>query len=182
MMKNQGLIFANDYQGIRLAPLGINTQRVGASNIILTLMQGQWFIRSGIEFDKILLDAPCSGTGTICKSIKTLKIWNPDMVKRLAFTQKSLIDTAFQILKKGGIMTYSTCSNEPEENEEVISWLLDKYPGAELMEIQINIKRSEPIKEFEGVKYRRDVEKCLRIWPQDNHTEGFFVAKVRKNG
>jgi tRNA (cytosine49-C5)-methyltransferase len=180
MMKNEGILFANDYKGMRLAPLGINLQRVGATNAIITLMQGQWYAKSGLEFDKILLDAPCSGTGTVCKSLKTLKIWNPNMVRRLASTQKQLISTAFGLLKKGGVMTYSTCSNEPEENEAVVSWLLENNDCTEIDSIEININRSEPIMEFEGQKYDPRVKKTLRIWPQDNHTEGFFVAKVRK--
>ena len=59
--------------------------------------------------------------------------------------------------------------------------LLNKCNNAKLQEIKIQgLKRSEPIKEFEGVAYHKEVEKCLRIWPQDNDTEGFFVAKIKK--
>lgn len=180
MMQNTGLLFANDYKGIRLAPLGINLQRVGATNAVITLMQGQWFAKSGIEFDRILVDAPCSGTGTVCKSLKTLKIWNPNMVKRLAATQKKLAEVAFNVLKPGGVMVYSTCSNEPEEDEGVISWLLEKFENMEIMDIKLDINRSDPLTEFEGNIYNDEVRKCLRIWPQDNHTEGFFVCKIRK--
>jgi tRNA (cytosine49-C5)-methyltransferase len=182
MMENEGIIFANDYQGIRLAPLGINVQRVGATNIVSTLMYGQWYVKSGIMFDKVLLDAPCSGTGTINKSLKTLRMWNPDMVKRLAATQRKLIETAYKVLNVGGVMTYSTCSNEPEEDEGVISWFLTNFPDAKLMDIELDIKRSNPIMQFDGHVYNPEVRKCLRIWPQDNHTEGFFVAKIKKAG
>jgi len=143
-------------------------------------MQGQWF--KEMLFDKILLDAPCSGTGTIRKSLKTLRIWNPVMVKRLAGTQRQLIDTAFKNLKQGGILVYSTCSLEPEENEGVIDFLLNKYENAELEPVKLsNIKKSEPILNFENKKYNDEIKKCLRIWPQDNDTEGFFVAKIRKS-
>ncbi len=182
MMNNEGLLFANDIEGQRLAPLGINLQRMGITNTIITLMRGQWYEKCGILFDKILVDAPCSGTGTICKSPGTLRMWNPKMVQRLAATQKKLISTAFNILKPGGVMVYSTCSNEPEEDEGVVSWLLENFSDAEMMDIDIPINSSEPVKEFEGNKYHPDVNKCLRIWPQDNHTEGFFVSKIRKKG
>jgi tRNA (cytosine49-C5)-methyltransferase len=180
MMQNQGLVFANDVEGIRLAPLGINLQRIGATNVILTLMHGQRYINSGLLFDKILVDAPCSGTGTISKSPGTLKMWNPAMIKRIASTQKKLIETAFNLLKPGGIMVYSTCSNEPEEDEEVVSWLLENYKDADIMPIKLDIKSSKPIQQFEDKIYNKKVENCLRIWPQDNNTEGFFIAKIKK--
>ena len=179
LMGNKGFLIANDYTTERMKPLSINLQRCGVSNAIITLMQGQWF--KEMLFDKILLDAPCSGTGTIRKSLKTLRIWNPVMVKRLAGTQRQLIDTAFKNLKQGGILVYSTCSLEPEENEGVIDFLLNKYENAELEPIKLsNIKKSEPILNFENKKYNDEIKKCLRIWPQDNDTEGFFVAKIKK--
>jgi len=162
-----------------MAPLGINVQRMGITNIIMTRMYGQWFAKKSIKFDKILVDAPCSGTGTIRKSLKTLRIWNPVMIKRLAVTQKKLLETAFSILKKNGILVYSTCSTEPEENEAVVSYLLNNH-NAVLEDINLNLKRSEPILEFDNQKYNPKVKKCLRIWPQDNNTEGFFVARIKK--
>jgi tRNA (cytosine49-C5)-methyltransferase len=177
-MKNTGVLVANDYQGIRLRPLGMNLQRCGITNCIINLQQGQNI--KGMEFDKILCDAPCSGTGTIRKSLKTLKIWNPNMVQRLCRSQKTLLDNAFQLLKKGGTLVYSTCSNEPEENEGVVSGLLCKYPDADLLDIELDINRSECVMEFDGTKYDPRVSKCLRIYPQDNDTEGFFVTKITK--
>ncbi|MBW2977797.1 RsmB/NOP family class I SAM-dependent RNA methyltransferase, partial [Candidatus Woesearchaeota archaeon] len=178
-MQNKGVFIANDYKGERMKPLGINIQRMGISNTINTLMQGRFF--KNLEFDKILVDAPCSGTGTIRKSLKTLLIWNPNVVKRLCGTQKQLLETAFNNLKQGGTLVYSTCSLEPEENEGVISYFLEKYPNAKLQEINLpGLKRSPAILEFENQKYNPEVKKCLRIWPQDNDTEGFFVAKIKK--
>ncbi|MEK6808791.1 MAG: NOL1/NOP2/sun family putative RNA methylase [Nanoarchaeota archaeon] len=177
-MDNTGILISNDYKGDRLAPLGINIQRMGITNTIMTLMEGRKF--KGYNFDRILLDAPCSGTGTIRKSFKTITIWNPDMIKRLARQQRQLIDSAFMNLKEDGVMVYSTCSLEPEEDEEVIDFLLSKYQNARLEGIEINIKRSSPILEFEGKSYNPEIRKCLRIWPQDNNSDGFFVARIRK--
>jgi tRNA (cytosine49-C5)-methyltransferase len=178
-MKNEGLLVANDYKGIRVAPLGINIQRMGITNTMITLMEGRYF--KDLQFDRILVDAPCSGTGTIRKSFKTLRIWNPGVIKRLAGTQKQLIISAFENLKPGGTMVYSTCSCEPMENEAVVSHLLETKEDAELLDIELNLKRSKPILEFEGTTYHPDVKKCLRIWPQDNDTEGFFITKIKKN-
>ena len=180
-MNNKGILVANDYTILRMKPLSLNLQRCGITNCILTLMLGQWFKKSNIEFDRILVDAPCSGTGTIRKSLKTLRIWNPNMVKRLAITQKQLLETAFKILKPGGTLVYSTCSLEPEENEGVVDFLINKYDSVKLEEIKLkDLKKSKPILEFEKNKYDEDIKKCLRIWPQDNDTEGFFVAKIKK--
>ncbi len=180
-MQNKGVLFANDLKGSRLASLGINLQRVSAMNTVMTLMQGHWFANSGLKFDKILVDAPCSGTGTIRKSLKTLRIWNPNMVKKIAAEQKRLIDAGFRSLKEGGTMVYSTCSLEPEEDEGIIDWLLERYDDASVEEINLKgLKRGHIVEEFEGVKYNPEVKKCLRLWPQDNDTEGFFVAKLKK--
>jgi len=178
MMENKGILVANDYKGIRLAPLGINMQRIGAVNTALTVMHGQWF--KGMEFDRILVDAPCSGTGTIRKSFKTLQIWNPNMITKLATTQKGLLKVAFSNLKKNGVLVYSTCSVEPEENEGVVSWLLTQFDNASIEDIDLDIKKGDPVLEFNGEKYHKDVSKCLRLWPQDNDTEGFFICKIRK--
>jgi len=171
IMKNKGLIVANDVEIKRLKALSINLQRCGVLNTVMTYMKGE-----GIKnkFDKILLDAPCSGTGVIRKSINTLKIWNENMIKKLSYTQKNLIVNAFNGLKENGIMVYSTCSVDRDENEGVIEFLLDKFDNAKLEEINLNIKRSKCLSD------NNELNKCLRIWPQDNDTEGFFVVKIRK--
>lgn len=180
-MQNKGILVANDFLGKRLAPLGINLQRVSALNSMITLMKGDWFEKSGIEFDKVLVDAPCSGTGTIRKSLKTLRIWNPNMVRKIANEQKRLIDAGFKVLKKGGTLVYSTCSLEPEEDEAIIDFLINKYDNAAVEDINLkDLKKGNIITEFEGKKYSDAVKKCLRLWPQDNDTEGFFVANIRK--
>ncbi len=177
-MENTGILLANDITGERLAALGINLQRCGLKNTAIMKSQGQ-DIKG--NFDKILLDAPCTATGTVMKSIRTAFDWSPDGVKRVSSLQKKLIKTAFNNLRKGGILVYSTCTMEPEENEGVVDYLLKEFPDAKLEEIKLNIKRSKAILEFEKERYSKEVSKCLRIWPQDNDTEGFFVAKIKKS-
>ena len=179
-MNNKGLIVANDIDPKRLRVLEMNCQRCGATNVVRTNMHG--YRTDEIKFDKILLDAPCSGIGTIRKSVKTINMWNPNMVKKIAGTQRKLIETAFEMLKPGGEMVYSTCTLEPEENEGIVDFLLKKYPEAKVMPIKLDIKRSECILEFEGRHYDGSIKDCLRIWPQDNDTEGFFVARIGKSG
>ncbi len=179
-MENKGLLVASDVQAGRLKPLGINLQRMGMSNALITKVPGHKFRKTDILFDKVLVDAPCSGTGTIRKSYKTLSMWGPNMVKKMAGQQRQLIASGFEVLRPGGTMVYSTCTLEPEENEGVVSWLLEKYPNARVEKIKLDIKRSPAIMEFGKEKYNPQVKECLRIWPQDNDTEGFFVSKIRK--
>jgi len=179
MMKNKGLLIANDCKGDRLQSLGINLQRSVITNCLITLMRGQGI--KEMQFDKILLDAPCSGTGTIRKSLKTIAIWNAGMISKLAKEQKELIEVAFQNLKPGGEMVYSTCSVEPEENEGVVSYLLEKYSDAQIVKVKLpGLKTSDPVMEFKKEKYLPAVKHTLRIWPQDNDTEGFFIARIRR--
>jgi len=176
-MKNTGILIANDVTGNRLASLGINLQRCGAKNALVMKSQGQ-HIRG--TFDKILLDAPCTGTGTIMKSYKVVEDWSPGAVDRVTNIQKKLILRAFENLKKGGTLVYSTCTMEPQEDEGIVSFLLEKFDNAKVQEIKLNIKRSKPVLSFGKEKYNPEVKKCLRIWPQDNNTEGFFIAKIKK--
>lgn len=191
-MQNEGLLIANDVEASRLKPLNINLQRMGVSNALITLNAFQEHKKSPRPrnpfqdnypdgfFDKILVDAPCSGTGTIRRSFKVLSMYSKGLVERIAATQKTLIKHAFEMLKPGGVMVYSTCTQEPQENEGVVSYLLKEFENADLLDIDLNIKRSDAITEFEGEKYDERVKKVLRIYPQDNDCEGFFVAKILK--
>ncbi len=187
-MENKGILLANDVAGARLKALGMNLQRCGVHNAIITMMMESRLQRIGKEnpnfrFDKILVDAPCSGTGTIRKSLKTITMWNPLGITKLNKLQTALIEIAFNLLKDGGELVYSTCTIEPEENEAVVSYLLNKYPNAKLQEIddkKLGIKRTNVILKFQELNINPEVKKCLRIHPYDNNTEGFFVAKIKK--
>ena len=179
-MKNTGLLIANDIDYQRIAALGINLQRCGVTNTICTQMRGHWFGSRNIEFDYILADVVCSGTGTIRKSLRTLDLWSPGLIKRLVGQQRQLAKAAFSRLKVGGTMVYSTCTMEPEENEGVIDYLLNQFDDLKVEKFSLPLKRSPCVDEFNGKSFDSNVKNCLRIWPQDNDTEGFFVAKLRK--
>ena len=176
-MNNAGVLIANDVTGDRIAALGVNLMRIGVANCVITLGKGE---RMTGTYDKILLDAPCSGTGTIRKSISTIEMWNPSMVSRIAMMQKRLLNHAFSLLKPGGTLVYSTCSLEPEENEAVVNDLLTNQPSARTQPITLPIARTKAIQTWNGTIFHPQIENCLRIWPQDNDTEGFFVAKILK--
>jgi len=178
MMENKGKIIAADIREDRIAILKRNIARMGVKNCEIVKKPGQQF--KDIQFDKILVDAPCSGTGTM-RLQEDIDKWDLQIAERLSFEQKSLLHSAYCVLRKGGILVYSTCSLEPEENESVVDWLLKRHKKTYLEPVNIpNLKHSKPISEYCSKKFSPQIKKCLRIWPQDNDTEGFFVAKIKK--
>ncbi|UCD20584.1 MAG: RsmB/NOP family class I SAM-dependent RNA methyltransferase [archaeon] len=183
LMQNQGLLIANDISIPRIKALGTNLERCGVTNIIVTRMNGAWLCKQlskkGFLFDKILVDAPCSGEGTIRFNDKVLKMWNPKMIQVISGLQKKLLASAISCLKKGGTLIYSTCTFEPQENEGVIQFALDKF-NVKLEEFSLPLKTRQGITEWQGKEFSSEMKKCKRVWPQDNDTEGFFVAKIRK--
>ena len=182
LMKNKGILVANELDYRRIGPLRINLERTGISNIVITNLDGR-NIEGEERFDRVLLDAPCSGSGVIRKSTGTIKTYNPKRLKGIANLQFKLFVRAFELLKKGGVMTYSTCSMDPEENEMVVARFLREVPEAELLQAELNgIVLNNKLSAFNDKEFGFDiVDKTIRIWPQDNDTNGFFVAKVRKN-
>ena len=178
-MGNGGCIVANDVKVDRLNILISNLQRCGVTIARVTMKDGRFFKRFKDTFDRVLLDAPCSNVGMIRKNFKYLKMWRLREVESLSRLQKELIMAGYTALKPGGILVYATCTLDPLENEEVVDHLLANT-DAELLDIDLPVNRHEPILEFDGREYSEEVKKCLRIHPQDNDTEGFFVAKIFK--
>ena len=131
-------------------------------------------------FDKILIDAPCSGEGTLRSSPKTSLMWNPHTIKSLSKLQKAMLESALEILKPNGIIVYSTCTHAPEENEEVLDYILNKYPNVKIESIKLPVKCREGITNWEDKTYSKEVTKTCRIYPHDTGTEGFFIAKIKK--
>jgi NOL1/NOP2/sun family putative RNA methylase len=184
MMKNQGTIIANDNDIGRIAILSANLEKCGVMNTIVTKRDGVQLcmqIRkdSQLRFDKILVDAPCSGEGTLRKSPKTFLTWNLKMIKVLSGIQKKLSSEALKILKVNGEMIYSTCTLAPEEDEEVIDFLKRNF-DIEIQEIKLPIQLRCGVCEWESQKYSSEVQKACRLYPQDENTEGFFLCKIKK--
>ena len=183
LMKNKGTIIANDIALGRIKALQTNLERCGCTNVIITRMKGtticKRFVKKKIAFDKILVDAPCSGTGTICSDPHILEMWNPNMIKKLSNEQRKLCIAAISFLKKDGILVYSTCTHEPEENEFVVDYLVRNF-DVKLESFDLPIKTRPGITIWQGKELNKELKKTKRIYPQDNDSEGFFVAKLRK--
>jgi tRNA (cytosine40_48-C5)-methyltransferase len=173
VMSNKGQIIAIDSHNRRLKSLVHNLERMGCKNVLVYQKDAQYVDDLGLKFDKVLLDAPCSGNYALDKNWFLKR--DIDGIKNNARTQKNLIRAGLRVLKKGGTLVYSTCSLEPEENEMTIDWALEKF-NIEL--IELNNFGIEAYTEFLGKKVNSEIKKCRRLWPH-LHGSGFFVAKMK---
>ncbi|MDJ0023807.1 16S rRNA (cytosine(1407)-C(5))-methyltransferase RsmF [Pantoea eucrina] len=173
LMHNRGAILANEYSASRVKVLHANISRCGVSNVALTHFDGRVFGAALPEqFDAILLDAPCSGEGVVRKDADALRNWTLASTEAIAATQRDLIDSAFHALRPGGVLIYSTCTLNTIENQQVIAWLLTRYPDA------IEILSLQDL--FAGAEAALTPEGYLHVFPHCFDSEGFFVARLRK--
>ncbi|WP_422528001.1 16S rRNA (cytosine(1407)-C(5))-methyltransferase RsmF [Serratia fonticola] len=174
LMGNQGGIVANEYSASRVKVLHANISRCGVKNTALTHFDGRVFGAALPEsFDAILLDAPCSGEGVVRKDPDAMSNWSPESVASIAQTQWELIDSAFHALAPGGVMVYSTCTLNAQENQQVVHQLLATYGDA------VSV---DPLGDlFPQAQLALTPEGFLHVFPQIYDSEGFFVARLRKN-
>ncbi len=158
-----------------------NFKEHGAKNIQTYNKDGRFVYKAtGEMFEKVFLDAPCSSEAHI-ELDKGITWWNLKRVKRFSKLQKELIISAFESLKSGGEMIYATCTFSPEENEENIDFLFQKYPNAEILKINLPIENIQKgITKWENKEYNPEVKKAIRILPENAYS-GFFFCKIRKN-
>ncbi len=179
MMENRGLLAANDPANTRVASLRSNCERAGALNVVVTRYDGRRF--PAREFDRVLVDAPCTGQGMARKDIKVLDRWSLRRSLGLQRLQRALLKRAADLVKPGGTLVYSTCTFAPEENEAVVSWVLDQVPGIVLDDAWIGgLEGSPGLEEWEGSKFGEEMQRCVRYYPHQNDAGGFFVAKLIK--
>ena len=183
LMKNTGCIFANDSNKSRSKALVGNIHRLGAKNTIVCNYDALEFPKVMGGFDRILLDAPCTGTGVIAKdaSVKMNKTEKDFM--RLPHLQKRLllaaIDSVDHASKTGGYVVYSTCSVTVEENEQVVQYALNKRPNVKLVPTGLPFGK-EGFTSFMGKSFVREMKEARRYYPHAFNVDGFFVAKLKK--
>ena len=179
IMKNKGLILANDANFGRLKILKHNLEKLGCVNVVV-INKDTRFLKTDMRFDFIILDVPCSGEGITRKNWNVLSRWSEKTITSLSNVQKQLIVRCYDLLEPEGLMTYSTCTFAPEENEGVVDYLLGKR-ACKLEIPKINgLKTSDPVKEWNGKRFDKEIGKAIRIWPHHNDTGGFFMAKIRR--
>ena len=178
LMNNNGYILANELDKIRCERLKYNVLVQGATIIDVNNGRGEYIGRNNIEkFDKVLLDTPCSGEGRFdIKNVQSYKNWSKKNINELVKMQKKLLKSAYEALKPGGILVYSTCTLNKEENENIVLWAISNF-NLKLQDITLtDIKNS-----YKGFRVNNvfELEKTLRIVPSD-YMEGFYIAKFKK--
>ncbi|QQS59798.1 NOL1/NOP2/sun family putative RNA methylase [Candidatus Peregrinibacteria bacterium] len=184
LLQAQGSLFSNEFSGSRIKVLAANLQRCGVPNAIVSHLSGERFGNLLPEyFDRILVDAPCTGEGTFRKDRNALLNWSLQRILAAGKLQKSLLRSAFQALKPYGILVYSTCTLAPEENEGVLRSLLAEFGDAveicDLSGLFLEAHRAQGLSEFVSEQFSF-APKVLRVWPHLFNSEGFFVAAIRK--
>ncbi len=175
-MDNKGSVVSLEKKEHRIKSLKVNIERMGCSNVVALNMDVAKIDKLNMQFDKILVDAPCSGNFADDKQWFDKR--DIDGINFSSKIQKDILASAVKVLKKDGILVYSTCTLEPEENELNMQWLLDNFK-VKLEDTGVNVGSSGLTDVF-GKKLDKSINLCKRFWPWKTNTQGFFVAKVRK--
>lgn len=171
-LTGEGILIANDIEASRARILSENIERFGLDNTIVTNIDPMRFTKQFQEaFDKIVLDAPCSGEGMFRKLEQAIDTWSEEKVLECAHIQKNLLKGAYEMLKQGGMVIYSTCTYSYEENEAMVHYAVDQL-GFELL----------PLTKFHGLCPGVDLDEVVRCYPHHYRGEGHFIALLRKPG
>lgn len=175
-LNHTGFLISNEIEMKRAAVLMSNMERLGFSECMITNGHPKDLCaQTAGWFDKVLVDAPCSGEGMFKKHSKAMEDWSEEHVQACAQRQLQILDSAYQTLKQDGILVYSTCTYAMEENEQVIWKFLKEHDDMELVDAGVSFGRP-------GIPYEDlEVSKVRRILPMDQG-EGHFVAKLKKHG
>lgn len=175
-------IIANDAMKPRLKKLEEVLTTFHVQNAEITNFEGQ-FIDRHLEgpFDRILLDAQCSGEGMLDLSRSdALRFWTPERVIKMSYLQQKMITSAWKLLKPGGVLIYSTCTFGPEENEGPVSRHLKHNKDASIEPIELDIPGRAPgLKSWDNTPFHADLKHAVRVLPSE-FLEGFFVCRLRK--
>lgn len=174
IMQNSGSILANELDKIRCERLQYNVIAQGASIVTVNNDYGERIGGKYPEnFDKVLLDTPCSGEGRfIANDSKTYRNWSKKKVDELVKIQRKLLRNSYEALKPNGIMVYSTCTLNLDENEKILEWALEQF-NLKLLDIDVELREIEKGQTV-------NTSKAIKILPSKN-MEGFFVAKLQKS-
>merc|ERR1712130_421483 len=182
VMKNTGMVLANDANRDRCKAVVGNCHRLGITNTVVCSHDGRMLPKVMTGFDRVLLDAPCSGTGVISKDQSAKQSKDDQDIHLCSHLQKELILAAIDCLdhksKTGGYLVYSTCSILPEENENVVDYVLRKR-HVKLVPTGLDFG-VEGFTRYREQRYHPTMNLCRRYYPHTHNMDGFFVAKIKK--
>lgn len=180
-LKGTGMLVANDISNSRARGLLKNLELFGIGNVLVTSEEpGRLAPHFQGFFDKILIDAPCSGEGMFRKEKKMIRAWEEHGPEFFSKLQRSIVIQAADMLRPGGMLLYSTCTFDPGENEQIIEYLQNTRPGFEICEMESYEGFSPGRPEFTESR-SRELEKTVRIFPHKMKGEGHFIALLKKN-
>jgi tRNA (cytosine49-C5)-methyltransferase len=180
LMDDRGTVVANDSNLGRISALRFNAERLGATSLAVTNDDARNYSLGRFnfdEFDRTLVDAPCSCEGTIRKNPDALDGWSEGYLDEVSGIQKGILRRAVQATREGGTVVYSTCTFAPEENEAVVQHVLDEE-DCRVVDFDLGLEHSPGLTEWEDDEYDERLEQAARIYPHQNDTGGFFVAKL----
>lgn len=175
-----GFLLSNEYVPKRAKTIVSNFERLGVSNAMVTSMDvGALAELYRSAFDLVVVDAPCSGEGMFRKSEEARGEWTPDSPTLCAKRQMQILADAVKLLKSGGRLLYSTCTWSTEENEEIVLWLLDKYPELSLIPVKDKLRAATS----DGVvlEGHEELKLTRRCYPHITEGEGQFIALLKKD-
>jgi 16S rRNA (cytosine1407-C5)-methyltransferase len=182
MMLNRGTLVANEIALNRVKMLVYNIDRMNLVNAGVLHYKGELLSKIYFEyFDRILVDAPCSGLGIIQKKEEVNNWWSVDKAEMLGDLQVRLLVAAVKMAKPGGEIVYSTCTLTPEENEFVVNTILKRYP-VEIEPINLPVPSRDGFTSFNDVQLNPSLKEARRILPWEINSDGFFIVKLRKTG
>ena len=180
-LNHTGLLVANDISNSRAKALLKNIELFGIPNVLVTSEPSEKLAEKfPAFFDKILIDAPCSGEGMFRKNPGMMKDWETYGPKHYSDLQRSIVPNAIRMLKPGGMLLYSTCTFSPEENEGSVKFMMDLDPDLEIVDIASRYEGFAPGRPELIEDGFEDLKKCVRIWPHKMNGEGHFIALLRK--
>ena len=177
-MNNQGCLIALEPDRNRIPSLVFNMARCGIMNTCVYMMSGNQIYDLNLKFDRVLLDAPCSGEGVIAKDPSRKTGRNPQDIESCVVRQINLIECALRVLKPNGVLIYSTCSFAPEENEFVVNWLINRFEDKIDLE-PVRYGGSSGLTTFGKYAFHSSIKNTKRFYPHIDNTLGFYIAKLR---
>jgi ribosomal RNA methyltransferase Nop2 len=178
LMKNAGFLLANDLKPMRQKATIANLHRLGVKNAVVCCHDGRKIGQTMKGFDRVLLDAPCSGMGIISRDPSVKLQRTVKDIERMAHLQKELLRTAIDVVNVNGVVVYSTCSITVEENEMVVDYILKKR-HVKIVETGLQVGRAG-LTRYKERRFHPSVANTRRFYPHVHNMDGFYVAKIIK--